>query len=279
MKEKQSQELIFDVSSRGYTVIDNWLFDTDLTIYEKIVYIVLKRAAGQANRAYPRVVTIARQAAVSTRTVQRALRGLSKKRLIHCLKDQPGRPNIYFLLDPSTAKFIRSIPMTNSHLPMTNSHPPSSIKTNLIKTNLHTPEECVLDQKYGKEKVALALDVIDFQYPDRSKIKNLQGLLIKMLSNGIITPNGYLPPEERRKREEAKKEKEREETRKEKEQKEREEKWSNEAAMKFKSLSISDQEKLREKAINELPAILRNMEDKEFAVRSQIYKILMGGGS
>ncbi len=61
---------IFDVSKKSYTVIDNWLFDIDLTEHEKLVYIVLKRFAIEPHRIFPSHNTIAKASSISKRTVR-----------------------------------------------------------------------------------------------------------------------------------------------------------------------------------------------------------------
>ncbi len=121
---------IFDVSKKSYTVIDNWLFDTDLTEHEKLVYIVLKRFAIEPNRIFPSHNTIAKAAAISKRTVIRAIEGLVKKKLIIVRSQKSiGRSNVYLLCDISQVQeafkigFLKLIEgMPESHRGMPESH-------------------------------------------------------------------------------------------------------------------------------------------------------------
>ena len=90
--------LIFDVSQRSYTVIDNWLFEAPLSIHEKMTFIALKRHAWSDSKCFPSLRTLAADISSSPDTVSRALRGLMDKGLVRCVSGkEKGVPNVYLV--------------------------------------------------------------------------------------------------------------------------------------------------------------------------------------
>ncbi len=149
---------IFDVSKKSYTVIDNWLFDIDLTEHEKLVYIVLKRFAIEPHRIFPSHNTIAKASSISKRTVRRAIDGLVKKNLIIVRSQKNiGRSNVYLLCDTSQVqevfklgnlKFIEGV--TEEHIGRPES-PTSITSINTIKITHTTALLCFSCKKEFSE--------------------------------------------------------------------------------------------------------------------------------
>lgn len=90
--------VVLDATLRGYTVIDNWIFQAPFSIHEKILYITLKRWAGY-QASYPSITTLAQNCSMSERQVQRSITTLVKYKLLH-VSYRAGNTSIYTLLDP-----------------------------------------------------------------------------------------------------------------------------------------------------------------------------------
>ena len=68
---------------RNWFYLDNDLLDReDLSIYEKMIYIVITRYVDKEGKAFPSVSTIAKKGSTSTRQVQIIINSLIKKGLI-----------------------------------------------------------------------------------------------------------------------------------------------------------------------------------------------------
>ena len=68
---------------RNWFYLENDLLDReDLTIYEKMIYIVVARYVDKENKAFPSIPTIAKKGSMSVRQVQMIVNSLIKKGLI-----------------------------------------------------------------------------------------------------------------------------------------------------------------------------------------------------
>ena len=68
---------------RNWFYLENDLLDKqDLTIYEKMIYIVIARYVDKEDKAFPSVPTIAKKGSMSERQVQTIINSLVKKGLI-----------------------------------------------------------------------------------------------------------------------------------------------------------------------------------------------------
>ncbi len=68
---------------KNWFYLENELLDRqDLTIYEKMIYIVIARYVGKEDKAFPSVPTIAKKGSMSERQVQNIIKSLVKKGLI-----------------------------------------------------------------------------------------------------------------------------------------------------------------------------------------------------
>lgn len=92
-------EKVIDRSGWNYTIIDNDIIETDkLTIYEKMIYIALKRFANiQTQEAFPGVKKVAEYARMSERKARDVLGILSEKELIH-IEHRENNTSIYTIL-------------------------------------------------------------------------------------------------------------------------------------------------------------------------------------
>jgi hypothetical protein len=97
-------DLLLDATKKSYTIIDNWIFQrNDLSVYEKMVYIVLKKHAWNNAKCFPSQNLIAEEASISIPSVKRNIKNLIKKELLLKVSNQKlGKSNLYFLCDPST---------------------------------------------------------------------------------------------------------------------------------------------------------------------------------
>src|SRR4030066_1686106 len=68
---------------RNWFYLENDLLDRgDLSIYEKMIYIVIARFVDKEDKAFPSVPTIAKKGSMSERQVQAIINSLVKKKLI-----------------------------------------------------------------------------------------------------------------------------------------------------------------------------------------------------
>ena len=89
----------------SYTIVNNGLIETELlTIYEKMVYIVIRKHLNQeTQKAFPGMATISREARISKKQVIRSIKGLEEKGLLtvkrECTKYNEKKTNIYYFND------------------------------------------------------------------------------------------------------------------------------------------------------------------------------------
>jgi DNA-binding MarR family transcriptional regulator len=78
-----SKDNLRDGRVRNWFYLENDLLDReDLTIYEKMLYIVIARYVDKEDKAFPSVPTIAEKGSMSERQVQMIINSLVKKGLI-----------------------------------------------------------------------------------------------------------------------------------------------------------------------------------------------------
>ncbi|MCJ7666531.1 MAG: helix-turn-helix domain-containing protein, partial [Actinobacteria bacterium] len=78
-----SKDNLKDGRVRNWFYLENDLLDRqDLTIYEKMIYIVIARYVNKEDKAFPSVPTIAKKGSMSERQVQIIINSLVKKGLI-----------------------------------------------------------------------------------------------------------------------------------------------------------------------------------------------------
>ena len=78
-----SKDNLRDGRVRNWFYLENDLLDhEDLTIYEKMIYIVVARYVDKENKAFPSIPTIAKKGSMSVRQVQVIINSLINKGLI-----------------------------------------------------------------------------------------------------------------------------------------------------------------------------------------------------
>ncbi len=78
-----SKDNLRDGRVRNWFYLENDLLDReDLTIYEKMIYIVVARYVDKENKAFPSIPTIAKKGSMSVRQVQVIINSLINKGLI-----------------------------------------------------------------------------------------------------------------------------------------------------------------------------------------------------
>ncbi len=99
-----SKDNLRDGRVRNWFYLENNLLDReDLSIYEKMIYIVIARYVDKEGKAFPSVSTIAKKGSMSTRQVQVIINSLIKKGLIKkesriSKYNKSKTPNLYTLL-------------------------------------------------------------------------------------------------------------------------------------------------------------------------------------
>jgi len=146
-----SRDNLRDGRIKNWFYLENDLLDReDLTIYEKMIYIVIARYVDKEDKAFPSVPTIAKKSSMSERQVQTIINSLVKKGLI---KREPRinkynkskTSNLYTLLSVKRNQSDKDKgdgvvhdmhhPGEHGALPLVNEVHPNN--TNIKKTNLN----------------------------------------------------------------------------------------------------------------------------------------------
>ncbi|WP_024622122.1 helix-turn-helix domain-containing protein [Metaclostridioides mangenotii] len=102
--------LLKDNREKNWFMVENELIDNlNLTIYEKMVYIVLVRHANEESSCFPSITTIAKKTGCSRPTAIKALNGLEKLELIKKeIRTVKGRKendsNLYYVMSVGGSK-------------------------------------------------------------------------------------------------------------------------------------------------------------------------------
>lgn len=92
---------VINLSPKGYFTLENWLFFTPLSIYEKMTYIILQKYSG-FQKIYPRMTDMAIEGSMSRAQLKRCLSRLQKEGLISVISGKKyGVSNIYIIQDPT----------------------------------------------------------------------------------------------------------------------------------------------------------------------------------
>lgn len=87
---------VLNAKINGFTQIPNrFLLRNDITIYEKMVWIVLKKYKMKNEKCWPAEVTIAEKVPCGITSVKKALNGLERKGLLTKSRDKQHRSNAY----------------------------------------------------------------------------------------------------------------------------------------------------------------------------------------
>jgi len=90
---------VYDLAKHPFTVIENALLECkNLNIYEKMVFILLKKCGSKSGTIYPGVETIAAWMGCSKRQVQKCMASLEARGLVKRIT-RKNRSNIYILHD------------------------------------------------------------------------------------------------------------------------------------------------------------------------------------
>jgi len=146
-----SNDNLRDGRVKNWFYLENDLLDRgDLTIYEKMIYIVIARYVDKEDKAFPSVPTIAKKGSMSERQVQMIINSLVKKGLIKKeprmnKNDKSKTSNLYTLLSVEknqSDKDKRDGVVHDMHHPGAHYAPPlvndvHPNNTNIKKTNLN----------------------------------------------------------------------------------------------------------------------------------------------
>ena len=145
-----SKDNLRDGRVKNWFYLENDLLDRqDLTIYEKMIYIVIARYVDKEDKAFPSDPTIAKKGSMSERQVQTIINSLVKKGLIkkesRINKDNKSKTsNLYTLLSVKRNQSIKikdgvvhdmHHPGEHGAPPLVNEVHPNN--TNIKKTNLN----------------------------------------------------------------------------------------------------------------------------------------------
>lgn len=240
MTEKRA--VIKDARKKPYTIIENWLFDLELTVAEKMVYIYLCSWAN-SNTIAPSQARISAKTSVSIASVKRALECLRTHKLIRTI-DRKGDTSIYIICDPTTSDDDVN-KVAHGELPPEDSSPGAGVSspgargssqgaTPIYKTkkqNIRTTTTDVVVisdglknlaarsdwakylsdkdltkfiRQHGHDEVFHALDVLIETYRKSGKpIRDPAALLAGALREGVTPPEGFIPFHEREERSKA----------------------------------------------------------------------------
>lgn len=158
-------KLLRDIRERDWFWIENILIDReDLTIYEKMIYIVLARHSNEESFCFPSYKTISAKCGCSERQAKNVIKSLEEKGLIkkeNRMKNNSNEKesNIYFIL---TAKIGYACDAQQVVNMMHNPYAPHaqqvvnevhSNNTNINNTNLTSNIYSLADQKEDKNFV------------------------------------------------------------------------------------------------------------------------------
>ena len=161
-------DFIRDETAEPFTMIPNWIFDSELSAMERMAWIVIKTFAwGNKDSAFPSVATIADMMGVaSKRTVHNAIDGCIKKGYLskeaRCEGDVHGT-NVYTLKKPSQGGSAKSAlgVVQNLHGGSAKSAP-EAYKTNrkeiikssddlILQSDLRSKDSSALDEELSDE--------------------------------------------------------------------------------------------------------------------------------
>ncbi|HCQ5720604.1 TPA: helix-turn-helix domain-containing protein [Clostridioides difficile] len=161
-------DLLKDARKKEWFWLENDLIDReDLSIYEKMIYIVLARYSNEESSCFPSYKTISEKAGCSIRQVSNILNELENKELIirenrnHEGKKEKNS-NLYFLIS-SKAKVQNEVPNVRHEVPSKKTYN----KKTYIKSNTTTQKESKTDYldlsflDLDIEKVKLTKDEYD----------------------------------------------------------------------------------------------------------------------
>lgn len=139
-----------DSGALGFAMIPRWLlFDEQVTMQAKMVYVVLSGHVGPEGTCWPSHATIAREASMATSTVKRSLAELQDRGLVKWRareRDDGGKSsNLYTLMvlvgvreepEPTTPSRPEIIPSPNRSIPQPSQTYPlavSDLRTRVIE--------------------------------------------------------------------------------------------------------------------------------------------------
>lgn len=161
-----SKDNLRDGRVKDWFYLENDLLDRqDLTIYEKMIYIVIARYVNKEDKAFPSVPTIAKKGSMSERQVQTIINSLVKKSLIkkesRINKDNKSKTsNLYTLLsvkrNQSDNDKVDGV-VNDMHHPGEHAAPPlvnevHPNNTNIKNTNLNNVNKTSRQEVVGNSK-------------------------------------------------------------------------------------------------------------------------------
>lgn len=202
-------KLLRDIRERDWFWIENVLIDReDLTIYEKMIYIVLARHSNEESFCFPSYKTISAKCGCSERQAKNVIKSLEEKGLIkkkNRMKNNSNdkESNIYFIL---TAKIGYACDAQQVVNMMHNPYAPHaqqvvnevhSNNTNINKTNLtnniYSPVGQKEDKTNDKETHKRIIDYLNEKADKsfKSTTKKTRDLINARLKEGFVEEDFY----------------------------------------------------------------------------------------
>lgn len=94
--EVENMDAIFDHRPRPYTIVEDIVFECNLSSLQKLTLISLIKYAGKQSAAWPGLATLARDTSSSVRQLRRILKQLQQKKLL-LIEHRPGRSSLYHI--------------------------------------------------------------------------------------------------------------------------------------------------------------------------------------
>ncbi|MFC1769709.1 hypothetical protein ACFLZI_01475, partial [Nitrospirota bacterium] len=140
----------FNLNDKTFTIIDNWLLDSDLSAHEKLVCIAIKRLLKQHKEAEISHGRLTKVTSLSHSAIKRAINKLIERDILH-VKSQKGqfRANIYRLrspvrptMSPSGSSVRPTEEANSSPVRPTARRPEGSTGSNTVSKNKHLHLVC-----------------------------------------------------------------------------------------------------------------------------------------
>lgn len=138
--------LLKDKRKTNWFWIQNEIIDSEeLTIYEKMVYMVLVRHANEGSACFPSYKSIAKKAGCSDRQVMKVIKSLEEKKLVKKVirkqKDKKENDtNVYYVLSFKEENTTKKNNENTEHV-MNTIHHPSEHDSQHVMNEIHHPSE------------------------------------------------------------------------------------------------------------------------------------------
>lgn len=199
-------ELLKDARKKEWFWLENALVDReDLSVYEKMIYIILARYSNEESFCFPSHKTISKKCGCSESQVKKVIKNLEDKQLIKKenrskLNSKEKDSNIYFVLTSKECKLRGNPPLGHDvTYPRSRGNPPlghdvtnkkTYIKNTYIKSNIYsTTEQEENDKEIHKRIIDYLNEKADKSF--KSTTKKTKSLIDARLAEGFVEEDFY----------------------------------------------------------------------------------------